>query len=269
MLKISILGNDLSALLTAHYATEMGFTYDIYASSASNPPAGSECLERRVTGFPLDQCEWERINSRKEGTSEGYSMKKFGLGVDVPPVPGFPGRGSTHVLDATEVYWKLWYRYATEQHQWLYQYSKDVFDDDLGVLRHDSVSIFSSLPLRSLCKEDHGFVSRQAWVIEDSDTSRCPVRLSSQTVIHDGTDCVGWYKAANIFDRCSVEWPAHEKSPKPPFPGVSKVEFPVSTDCDCFSDLIRVGTNGTWTHTDTADDVHDTVTTKLAALVVE
>jgi hypothetical protein len=69
--------------------------------------------------------------------------------------------------------------------------------------------------------------------------------LREGNVICNGLDSPAWYRAANVFDHKTVEWPFNRK---PPINGVVRVEKVLSTNCNCHTPYVwRGGRMGTFT----------------------
>lgn len=260
MPRAAILGCDLSALLAAHACVHAGWSFHIFAEGEPTLPHATQPIFRAVPGIDI---ALKRVSVKSEGTEDGYRQKVYGPEFNGPL--GF-GSGDAHVADARAVYRWLWEKYAANTYNNVLSASNyDMFTEDLSEYHQ---AVFSALPIGHLCNAGHRFDTRQYWSVFDSPErgTRSPVRVADNTIVNDGTDFVGWYRAANVFGQCSVEWPAHKGSARPPIPGVHKSSRAIGTNCDCYPNVIRIGDLGNWQDRLLADDVYWTVTEVLIAL---
>jgi hypothetical protein len=77
----------------------------------------------------------------------------------------------------------------------------------------------------------------------------------------DGTNNVGWYRVANVFGKGTMEWPGHLM--RPPIEGVVKFTKPISTTCDCWPEVTRLGRYGKWQKGILSHHVYSDVTNLL------
>lgn len=255
-----ILGNDTAALLAAHACLDAGWTFDIFAEPEPEQLHGVPLLYERIPNISLPT---RKIQVKSENPA-GYSAKVHGPGAQGNVSVGM---GSCYVLDQRSVYRYLWQHYATNIYHWVFSASS--FEPFIVDAAHHYQAVFSSLPLALLCNKGHRFDQRSYFTIYDSPNQglMSPVRVALNTVVLDGTNFVGWYRAANVFGHCSVEWPAHKGSPRPPIPGVMKLTAPVDTNCDCFPEVTKIGPAGTGRESETLDTVYSSVSSALARVV--
>jgi hypothetical protein len=101
--------------------------------------------------------------------------------------------------------------------------------------------VISTIPAPSLCIrwEDHMFRSYQIY----ANGTTVPRLTEPNSVVCDGTDAHDWYRVSNVFGYQTTEW----SRPQTVTAKAARVQKPLSTDCDCFPEIYRVGRYGTWT----------------------
>lgn len=128
--------------------------------------------------------------------------------------------------------------------------------------------IISSIPAKNLCHPEakHAFSSVKCWAVGDApelDKQVLHYAVPEFSVICDGTADVAWYRASNVFGHATIEWPGH----RPPVEGVSSFEKPLSTDCDCLTDVLRVGRYGRWVKGVLSHEAYGDTVRRMAKLV--
>ena len=100
--------------------------------------------------------------------------------------------------------------------------------------------VISSVPARALCDDHcHEFYDAQVVVIEDTFDYGS---VDAQNVIIMSGDLQDpWYRASHIFGHNFVEYPPDMASEK----GIL-LNKPISTTCDCWDEILRVGRYGKW-----------------------
>lgn len=238
---ILILGCGPAGLFAAHAATTLGHQVAIVSKKRKSEMYGAQYLHRPLPG--LTEGEGTMINYVLEGTVDQYREKVYGQGYKGSTSPG--ELESDHLAwDIRRAYDKAWSLYGREVQDFMViggelQAAIDHLAPDL---------VINSVPRTMLCvkPEEHQFTSEDVWAVGDAPERGifCPQFAPAGMVICDGTKDRGWYRAANVFDYNSAEWPARRK---PPIEGVSLITKPLATNCDCFPAIKHVGRYGLWT----------------------
>jgi hypothetical protein len=243
---VAVFGAGPAGLFAAQAAHDAGNVVRIYARGMKSTLYGAQYLHAPLPN--LDCGDKQQIQYRLNGTSSEYRAKVYGadapLGLSVSP----DTLGRTHdAWDIRAAYNEAWERFSglideTEINlAWLRS-----FDDTARV-----DLVVWSLPLAPACLGGHQFQSQSVWAQGDAPDLGwyCSVNVEPWTVITNGLPEPRWYRASNVFGYKTAEWP---DGPKPPIKGLARVNKPISTTCNCWSQLggaqvLRVGRYGTWT----------------------
>lgn len=101
-----------------------------------------------------------------------------------------------------------------------------------GIVRDREGIVLSTIPRPALCDADHFFTAEKVWAIGDAPElgQYSPFRPPPFTVVANAEDAPRWYRAANVFNYVTCEWPHY---PKPPLTGLAEVTKPLSSNCNC------------------------------------
>jgi hypothetical protein len=241
--KVTVLGCGPAGMVATHAAISLGYKVDIVSSRFTPSELyGCQYLHAPIPGFEGVQNVMVKYDLR--GTPEEYRNKVYGDRWKGKVSPeDFVGE---HMAwDIRETYRLMWQTYAADvailgvDHRFITQieYGK------MEVVRriHDG-PIISTIPARNLCEKGHLFRSHTIYAKGDMQPSTTTWR-SGNRVVCDGTDEVDWYRTANVFGYRTTEW-SLQSAPIPD--NAARVLKPLSHECDCNSDIIRVGRYGAW-----------------------
>jgi hypothetical protein len=106
--------------------------------------------------------------------------------------------------------------------------------------------VISTVPAPALCEMNHRFQNAQVFALGDGPGIRSvPIKVQENSIVCSGNPDISWYRTSNIFGHNTIEWPAKGRK-KPPIEGVVRVNKPISTNCHCFSEIVRIGRYGAW-----------------------
>lgn len=244
-MKVLIFGCGPAGLLAAHAVAKSGGQVIILSDKKPSALHGCQYLHEPIPDLDYVP-DMQMVDYRLIGTPEHYSQKVYGT--RRLPVPSSPQlyAGERPAWDLRRAYAALWERY--EPFVIDHHFEPETIAATLYV-KSDPDLVISTIPAPVLCQkgEEHDFLSVHSWAIGDSQDEgglRVPLRSQPFTVICDGTREVGWYRMANVFDRMTIEWPG--QGPRPPIEGVVKFTKPISTTCDCWPQITRLGRYGKW-----------------------
>lgn len=241
---VAILGCGPAGLLVAHAAAINGWNFRIYSKKRKSMLFGAQYLHEAIPGMS-DEQDFARVHYHLEGTPEEYRKKIYG--------PSWDGTVSPEDLDQDHYAWdirscydRLWDAYCDEivdteiTPHWAASMNSSPYWT--GGPHPDQV--VSTVPRKIWAEPGDVFASTKVWAYGDAPEwgQRAPFRPDSFTVICDGTDSVGWYRASNIFDHCTIEWPEYRKPPI----RAQIVEKPLYTDSTAASDFHHLGRYGAW-----------------------
>lgn len=231
-MKILILGCGPAGLIAAHSAAMHGVEdIRILSKPRKSYMNGAQYLHAPIPGISKESF---RISYQLSGDVEGYRDKVYGdPSVQVSPESLV---GIHEAWDIREAYDELWKTYGDYVMPW--EASSQSLNAELHNLKPDIT--ISTVPAPLLCSEGHGFTSTSIW-----STDRCLPALRDNTVLCNGSKDYAWYRASKIQGFENTEWPENRR---PPFPShrLWQVQKPLSTRCECFPEVIRMGRYGAW-----------------------
>lgn len=240
--KVAILGCGPSGLLAAHAAQINRCDFEIFSKKRPSELYGSQYLHEPIsgiTGLP------EAVSYRLEGTPEGYRRKVYGDDWDGTVSPE-DLEWEHWAWDIRSAYDELWRRYQDEVVDLQITGSMIQLNADIGLERFDVV--ISTLPRKVWAVPGDKFESAKVYAIGDAPERDQEVPFKpaqNNTILCDGTEDVGWYRASRVFDYATIEWPL---SAKPPVPGLSVVEKPlryIGADNPA-NEITHLGRYGKW-----------------------
>lgn len=262
-MKILILGCGPAGLLACHAAQDMPDTQVIILSRrVKSMLHGCQFLHEPIPfTMPLESTT---VDYQLRGTVAGYARKVYGtdtLPVTSPQLYSGP-RPAWNVRQAYD--W-LWTRYHdliihTELSPAGMAETFQYFGPDLTL---------STVPAPLLCQRggEHVFSHVRCWAIGDAPEEGQSVPFSTEqpdTILCDGTEEHGYYRVSNVFGRTTIEWPGRGR--RPPLEGVVAFDKPLSTTCDCWPQVQRLGRYGRWKKGVLAHHVYADTHNLLAAI---
>lgn len=257
--RVAILGCGPAGMFAAHAFTEAGWDVTIYSKRRRSQMFGAQYLHSPIPGLPEIRTT---IDYQLVGTAAGYRDKVYGPNANV--------RVSPESLVGTQLAWDIRAAYyAAYDH-----YEPRVIEASIDLtwmqtefgnpqVKDYWQAIVSTIPAPTLCLErdpnrsatEHQFQSRKVWAVGDAPElgQYCPIAVPANTVVCNGDPERAWYRAANVFDYCTAEWPDDRK---PPVSGVAQVLKPISTNCDCWPQVTRLGRYGAWQKGYLADEAY-------------
>lgn len=236
----AILGCGPAGLFAAYACALSGVEPFLFSKDATPSRLyGAQFLGKKLPFFP--HTHHRNISVFLQGTEDEYRRKVYGEDYTGPVSPS-EYVGYHVVYDIRQAYERLWQNYETNVSELVLtqRNAESVFAE----MAHEFDFVFSSVPLRPLCvNREHSFASRTIYAIGDAPDLgvRCPIQVETNQIIYCGNRNASWYRAANIFGHCTVEW-----ARKPPISDVATVMKPLGTDCDCYPNVVRLGRYGEW-----------------------
>jgi hypothetical protein len=244
-MQISILGCGPSGLVAAHAATRLGHDVNIFSIKKPSPIYGAQYLHQPIPGLLASQGDPRMIRYVMQGEPESYLKKVYGAEWD--------GTISDDLRDQAHLAWDIRRAYAE---LWL-MYEGLVIDIALPVDHDDRVRamvnlvatsdmVVNTIPRDKVCvwPARHRFVSTPIWALGDTPERAVPIPTEEGVILYNGDSEPSWYRTSSMYGYSTVEWPGH--LPRPPLPGVARVNKPLSHDCDCFPGVVHLGRMGRW-----------------------
>lgn len=230
--------------MATHAAHLLGHEVMVVSKKRKSEMYGAQYLHMPIPG--MTENLGKDVDYILKGTAEEYRKKVYGnnpdfrRGMKVSP----EDLETRHTAwDIRRTYDNLWDAYvdAVSDHD----VNSDTVPYLLEALKPDVT--FSTVPAHLLCFDlgVHHFTYEEVYAIGDAPERGvfCPVSVEPQTIVCNGESSPAWYRAANVFNRKTAEWPVNHK---PPINDVSLIQKPLHTDCSCFPDVVRLGRYGKW-----------------------
>lgn len=250
--RAAVLGCGPAGLFATHAMMQNGWNVTVYSNKRKSEMYGAQYLHAPIVGLTSEQ--YELVDYRLTGTAEEYRNKVYGVNPIKVSVETLEKQHKAwDIRTAYNIAWALYSEQIVHANVTPQYLGVGVDVPEVSEIRLDTSQldvIINTIPLRSLCYQPdrHQFHSIEAWAIGDAPERGvfAPFRAEPFTVECNGEKAPAWYRSANVFGYSTVEWPAKSK---PPIPGVSLIEKPLYSDCDCYrSDLnfIPLGRYGQW-----------------------
>ena len=259
--RILVLGCGPAGMIAAHAASSMG--HDVSIISANPRPStmyGAQYLHAPIPhvteGRPVT------VNYVLNGSTRGYRDKVYGaLGRDLVVSPDALAENHS-AWDIRYTYNRLWEMYGDKVTGWY------VDGNNIDSIKPEWDLIISSIPKISLCSSSFAckFKSVEIWARGEAPERgiALDVDVADSTVICNGLDIPTWYRASNIYGHKTIEW-SFEAGLVDPLvtDGGALVRKPISNECNCHPEILRVGRYGKWKKGVLASDAYDDVTCAL------
>lgn len=254
-MRVMILGCGPAGLVAAQAALDSGA--DPYIISKTDNPSmlyGCQYLHAPIPGY--EDIPSTTVSYALIGTPEEYRAKVYGDKWHGKVSPeDFVGEHSA--WDIRETYGRLWARLIGSGRVPLYA-REPVSDGWIPAsFRPGPDYIISTIPAPAMCRQRsiHAFNSHV--IFANGTTNEEPIY--DNAILCDGTEAHSWYRVSNVFGYRTIEW---SRLP-PPGTIAANVIKPLSTDCDCYPSVIRVGRYGTWDKSYLVHRVYPDVTEAL------
>lgn len=245
-MNVAILGCGPAGLIAAHAAEQLGHNIDIVSKKAKSFIPGSQHLQAAIPGltphYPEYTVEFVRL-----GTAEGYARKVYG---DPTHPCGWEAYRGLHpswsVYNAYDILWER-YEGRVEDSQ--------INAEIVSILSSEYDRVVTTLPQPAICTHigQHWFEGVPYYIkpleIPPDDHNR-------EVVVWNGLDGDHWYRWSILGERCSIE------STKP-MDGALEGRKAIYNNCDCHSEVIRVGRWAKWRHGVLLHHVYTDVIEKL------
>lgn len=257
---VVVLGSGPAGLFAAHAAVRAGRPPRIFSRSLyPSDMFGAQYLHAPIPGLPAVSAV---IDYQLTGTVMDYARKVYGSHASGLQVSPSMLGGVREVWDIRTAYLRAWELYGERVEEVNVTPEWMLSEMAKGGALH-GCTVVSSIPLPAICLQgQHHFRKQLIWASGDAPALDrwCPIACPPNTVICNGLKEPAWYRVSNIFGHTTAEWPDGLKPPVP----CSQVVKPLSTNCDCFRSVRRVGRYGTWAKGVLAHQSYDYVTDLLS-----
>lgn len=252
-MKVAILGCGPAGLLAAHAAQIRGAEWDIYSRKMYSEIRGAQFLHRAIQGITDEEPDGQ-ITFVHLGSRSGYARKIYG-DPDAPCSWDVYSSGEHPAWSLVTAYSRLWEGYGPDVQD------VEIDNDFLKWLVNPSQKydmIFSTVPLPVLGGPVYDYVSQEVWIQQQLPEDVEIPRLwhGHDVIIYNGWPEHRWYRCSNVFGWASTEFPAEVE-------GAIKIRKPLRTNCDAWSNIIKVGRYGSWEKTGLVHHAFEEVMTRL------
>lgn len=250
---IVILGCGPAGLAAAKAVLDFGHE-PVIISNTDQPSTlyGCQYLHAPIPGY--SGVPSVRVNYSLNGTPDQYRLKVYGASWKGKVSPE-DFAGEHDAWDIRETYRRLWSDLIEDQRAGLIVSKVTSGRIPLAGSLRPSL-IISSIPARALCHELHTFNGHTIW----ANGSTSVGIVAENSIVCDGTPERMWYRISNVFGYVTTEWtlpPARHE-------GAVPVVKPLSTDCDCHPEIMRVGRYGAWEKARLVHEVYPSVMRALS-----
>lgn len=231
-MKVCVLGCGPAGLMAAQGVLAVDPSADVVILSKKirSTIGGAQYLHIPVPGITqpaADGFVW----FSKPGFESNYALRVYG-DANAKTSWGQFGEGYQPVWNMREAYDRLWDLYEHVIHE----AEVDISRIDM-ITQHNDL-VISSIPLKSICNdEDHEFTWQDVWIDKMS-------YVSGMTILYNGYPITDNhphgqpYRQSELFGHRSSEY-SHEHVG-------THIRKPLSTDCNCWPNIKRVGRYGKW-----------------------
>lgn len=235
---VAVLGSGPAGLAAALAAVNSGHRVLVVTNSTDpSKQYGCQYLHAPIPSY--EQVAHTRVDYTLNGTPEEYRLKVYG--------PKWEGRVSPEDFIGEHDAWDIRATYAylwDDLHMSSLVSFKVVKRISDGILPRDiydfkPTTIISTIPAPALCfHPEHNFRAHRIFA---SGTKSFDDELEDK-IVCDGTPETEWYRSACVFGYRTTEWAYRPSNGH----DVTAVTKPLTTDCDCYPEIYRVGRYGKW-----------------------
>lgn len=261
-MRVAILGCGPSGMIAAHAARGLGHSVTIFSQDPRpSKMFGCQYLHSPIpNATELNKVAW--VDYMLSGPIDGYRRKVYGDRAEVELSPETLSRHHP-AWDIRTTYARLWERYGGR----VEDVSVDAYN--IGRVTEGFDTVVSTIPKPALCHKIGVHQFKFTSIFARGEAPEYNVFLSDidcprDMVICNGKDSPTWYRASNVFGHKTAEWAMGDT----PESEGAMVRKPISNDCDCHSEVIRVGRYGAWRKGILASDAYSDTYAALRAVRV-
>lgn len=231
---VVILGCGPAGLLAAHAAVEAGLKVRILSTRTKSNIGGAQYLHEAVPGLTDNEPDGELAYIYR-GEKKSYAYKLYGNGD--APVSWGKYRGVLPIWNLRAAYGDLWDMFEmTIEHRILQPI------DVVGLLNANTI-VMSAIPLPSICMRpmEHKFTSQTVWINYRQVKVEEAKGDENNFILYNGYLDNPLYRSSLIFS-----WRSDEYVTCPEVDGCVPVTKPLTSTCDCWPGLVKLGRYGQW-----------------------
>lgn len=253
---IAILGCGPSGLLAAWAATLANRPFVILSNPRKSGLGGAQYLHKPITGL-TDPETAHMVTYRMVGDPMVYFEKAYGMPLHHFDADWWKPENQEPAWNLMAYYDQLWDLFSPFiepieiTHAWVTQEMKLGYFD----------MIVSTIPLHAICDPmvPHFFNRASIRIKPEFINPNIP----DNEIWYDGTPDYSWYRQSNVFGHGNTEWGPNAPE-KLPYPNLIKGSKPVSTNCNCWPTIVKVGRYGRWAKSEHTHDAFQHAAEALA-----
>lgn len=228
-MRIAVLGCGPAGLMAAHAVAQAKHDPAIFSKKVPSSIGGAQYLHRPLPGVNKATPDGQ-VNFIKYGNEQVYAKKVYG-----------DPTARTSWYDYEEGYHDIWNLRSTYQRLWK-KYEDAIHDIKLDYETVQSLlrafpMVLSTVPLHQICGYSHTFTSQDVWIVYGQAKEQ-----GEDRIVYDGTGDFPWYRWSYIFGWRGIEYSQATGTNQPSM----HVRKPLQHDCDCHTDLVKLGRYGSW-----------------------
>jgi hypothetical protein len=235
IMKVIVIGAGPAGLAAAHAAVGLHSEVTILAPAKMTPQEGPLLLQRPIPGINTDHPDGTIQQYVIGGSILDYRHKLYGdinIGINGDIlVPQY------HAWKHRETYEKLWNTYST------YITDYKLTPREMRAIHRDADLVVSTASAKDMCTLDHNFLFKEVAVTPDYSYPDQP----DNTIIFNAAKEPAWVRSSRVFGVPVTEWALHDTLTEQGLPSNARIiRKPISTDCDCYPNILRTGRFGAW-----------------------
>lgn len=252
-MKVIVVGAGPAGLAAAHAANAFHCETVVYAPYAKTPQLGPLLLQRPIPGISTGHPDGTIYQRVIGGSILDYRDKVYhDINVNIN---GDILQDHYHAWDHRIAYEGLWVKYHHLIQDRLVQPS------ELRHMDEEADLVISTANASTMCLDGghtHAFVTARVAITPIASYPMQP----DNTIIFNGGDEYKWVRSSRVFGTEVTEWPM-EHAPA----NGRVINKPISTDCDCFPNILRTGRFGAWRNEVWVDTAYWDTYTALASML--
>lgn len=231
-MKVIVIGAGPAGLAAAHAAVGLQAEVTILAPARMTPQDGPLLLQRPIPGINTDHPDGTVHQYVIGGSILQYRYKLYGdinirINGDIL-VPQY------HAWQHRETYEKLWHMYSGMITDYV------LTPKEMRNIHRDADLVVSTANAYKMCTVGHHFLFKEVGVTPEFSYPDQP----DNTIIFNAAPSPAWVRSSRVFGVPVTEWAVGSEHGMPTNARI--IQKPISTDCDCYPQILRTGRFGAW-----------------------
>lgn len=231
-MKVIVIGAGPAGLAAAHAATGLQADVTILAPARMTRQEGPLLLQRAIPGIHTDHPDGTIHQFVIGGSILQYRYKLYGdinIGIN-----GDILVKHYHAWRHKETYEKLWQMYSGM----ITDYS--LTTREMRSIHREADLVVSTANAKTMCTVGHHFLYKEVGVTPEYSYPDQP----DNTIIFNAAPSPAWVRSSRVFGVPVTEWAIGSEHGMPTNARI--IRKPISTDCDCYPNILRTGRFGAW-----------------------